>query len=72
MTNQEFLKSVGMELRVARTRKGMSSEDIAELTGLSSQAILKLEKGECDSKILTYKKLADALEVKLNSVFLTL
>ena len=68
MTHKEFLKHIGMELRVARVRRSMSSEELAKITGLSSAAILKTEKGLSDVKILTLKRMADALGVSLKDI----
>lgn len=61
MTNTEFLKQVGMEIKIARIRKGLSRKKLAKLTGMSEAGILLIEKGVLDSKILSYKRIADAL-----------
>lgn len=67
MTNKEFLASVGMEVRIARTRRKMSITDLSKLTGLGKGAIGKLERGDTDGHILTYKRIADALKVELTT-----
>ena len=61
MTNKDYLKQIGMEFRIARMRKTVSVKEIAKLTGLSLGCIGKLERGDSDVKILTYKRFADAL-----------
>lgn len=65
MTNEEFLSNVGMEFKVARIRKKKSIPQLAKETGLSEAAIGSLENGKYDSRILTYKRLFDALEMDL-------
>lgn len=65
MTNQSYLSKIGMEIKVARIRKGLSRQQVSELTGISQQAIGELERGKSDSKILTYKRIADALKVEV-------
>ena len=61
MSHKECLKSIGTELRVARTRKGYKQSDIAEKTGFKVMCISDLELGKRDSAILTYKRIADVL-----------
>lgn len=68
MTHKEFLKHAGMELRVARVRCNMTAKDVAKITGLSRVAILRVERGERDSHILTYKRIADALGVSMKDI----
>ena len=68
MTHSEYLKHIGMELRVARVRNGKTSTQISKITGLSAAAILTIERGESDAKILSLKRLADAYGISLNNI----
>ena len=61
MSNKEFLKRLGMELKVARIRKGMSRVDVVKLTGVNPNTISLIELGKNDAKILTLKRMIDAL-----------
>ena len=70
--NNEFLKRVGIEIKVARIRKGFSILQLAKQTGLSKSGLLKLEQGKNDFKILTTKRIADALEMQVNDFFVSL
>lgn len=65
MTNQEYLSKVGIEVKVARIRKGLSVKDVSKLTGICKATIGQLEIGKHDAKILTYKRVADALGVTM-------
>lgn len=67
MTHKEFLKKLGMEFRVARIRKSLFINDISNMTGLSEAAIGNIENGKSDAKILSYKRMADALEIEMKN-----
>lgn len=69
MTHQEYLTKVGLEIKIARIRKGMSTKDVSKVTGICTASIGQLERGATDAKILTYKRVADALGVGLNELF---
>lgn len=68
MTNTDYLKTVGMEVRVARIRKGLSIREVAKLTGLCESSLNQLENGKHDVKILTYKRIADALGISIKDI----
>jgi len=68
MSHQEYLKSIGMELRIARIRKGYSQTALAKKTGMSAAAVCDVETGRTDSKILTFKRIADVLEVQMKDI----
>ena len=61
MTNTEFLKRVGMEIRVSRIRKGLSQQELADLSKMTSATIGDIENGKVDGKILSYKRISEAL-----------
>jgi transcriptional regulator with XRE-family HTH domain len=65
MTNEEFLKFVGMEFKIARTRQGLTLKEVAKLTGLSQATCGDIEGGKTDSQILSYKRMADALGISI-------
>ncbi len=68
MTHKEYLKTIGMEFRIARIRQGLSSNDLSKITGMSPDSVLRLENGRSDAKILTMKRVADALGVSLKDI----
>lgn len=68
MTHQEYLKRVGLEIKVARIRKNLSIMDIVKITGLSKSAIGCMENGKKDSHILSYKRITDAIGIELKDV----
>lgn len=59
-------------LKEVREAKGVSQEKLSELSGISRQTIYKIEADpEFNAKVDTIKKLADALDVSFNDIFLT-
>lgn len=68
MTNKEFLWSLGMEIKIARMRKGLSQRELAKLAGFGQGAITKLETGKADGKILTYKRVAESLGISMKDL----
>ena len=67
MTHKEFLKNVGMEIKVARIRKGLSVPELCDITKLSKSCIWNIENGNTDTKILSYKRIADALQIEVKN-----
>lgn len=61
MRDQEYLKQVGMEFKVERTRQRLTLEKLAERAKVHRMTILSLELGQDNSGLLTLKKIADGL-----------
>lgn len=68
MAHKEFLEKIGMEIKVARIRKGLQRNDICKMTGLGSATICKIENGSTDGRILSYKRIVDALEIDIKNI----
>jgi DNA-binding Xre family transcriptional regulator len=43
MTHKEFLQRIGMEIKIARIRKGLSNPELSKMTGLSTGSLQKLK-----------------------------
>lgn len=69
LTNAEFLKHIGTELKIARIRRDLKQSDVAQMCGLKDGTIGDLESGKKDSHILSYKRVADALDIDLKTLF---
>lgn len=65
MTDKEYLTKVGIEIKVARIRKGMSTKDICQVTGLNDNTLNYIERGKKDAHILTYKRICNALGMEM-------
>ncbi len=60
-------------IRELRARKNISQAELAELTGLTARTIYVYEKDATNLRNASYsniKKLADALDVELEEIFL--
>jgi len=68
MTHAEFLKKVGIELKVARIRAGMTTAQVIKSTGLSKASINHIEGGKVDAHILSYKRICDAIGVDMKDI----
>lgn len=59
--NAEYLKEVGMNVKVERIRQRLTQTSLAELTGLNIRTIHVLESGTDGARLETLKRVADAL-----------
>lgn len=64
MTRNEYAANMfGRNLRLARQRRGLSQEKLAERTGLCRDTIFRIEMGQRSPRLDTLLTLADALRV---------
>jgi transcriptional regulator with XRE-family HTH domain len=68
MTDQEFFKRVGIEIKVARIRQGLTSTQLSVLCGINRFNLSELETGKHGGELSTYKKIADALEIDIREL----
>ena len=61
----DYLKTVGESVKRQRAIKGLSRRALGELVGLSGQSIWNIETGRTDPKLVTLRKLAEALHVHI-------
>lgn len=60
----------GMNVKIARIKKGLSQRDLAKLCGVCQNTIVKIEKGEIDTMLVqNLKKVAEVLEVDFVKLF---
>lgn len=72
MTDSEFLQRLGMEVKIARTRKKLTQKELASLSGLGKSVIWLLEGGKHNIRITTLKRIAVAMEMKVNDLLVIL
>lgn len=61
-------KQLGLKIQELRKEKGMTQEDLAEKTGLSTRTIQRIESGEVDPRSFTLNQIAEALGVELSEL----
>jgi len=64
-----LLKAVGGKIRLIRKSKELSQEKLAELSGLHPTFISNLENGKLNCSILSYYRIAEALDTPLAKLF---
>lgn len=64
-----FLGEFGRRCREARTAKGMTLEDVADLAGIDSRQVSRVEKGTINATLSTAVAIGRALGVPLSSLF---
>ncbi len=68
MDNKEFLKKLGLKLKVFRSLKGLSQDDVASKLNIDKSYYSKVERGLTNPTILYLKELAEIFEVKLEEL----
>jgi transcriptional regulator with XRE-family HTH domain len=58
--------NLGRSIKLCRTNRGLSQEDLAKKVGLSPSYISLIEKGDRDPAVSTVEKLATALGVPMS------
>ena len=68
MKNTEYLKAVGMEIKVARVRQGLTCEKLADRALVTRDSLYNVEHGKFDVKLSTLKRITDALGVSIKDI----
>ncbi len=66
--NVNFYKTIGSRIREIRVSKGMSQADLAEKAGLSLPVISSLENAHSKIWLVTFAKIAEALNVSADDI----
>lgn len=66
----KFSRKVGQRIKVERTKKEMSQEELAELALIARGTIGLIERGESSPTVETIKQIADALEIEVYKLFI--
>lgn len=68
MNNQEFLKKIGLKLKVIRSLRGMSQDDVVNKLDIDKSYYSKVERGLTNPTLLYMKNLAEILDVNLEDL----
>lgn len=63
-----LLKQLGLSIKLERVKKGLSQEDLAELSGLHRTYIGMVERAERNISVINLMLIAKALNVSPNSL----
>ena len=58
----------GANLKAARTKLGLTQEQVAERSGVHSAEVSRIEAGKRDPQVSTVEKLARAVELKVGQL----
>lgn len=61
-------RRLGAEIQTIRKRRGLSQEQLAELTDLDAMTIAFIEQGRREPRLKTLKRIADALGVRVKDL----
>lgn len=67
--NEPIEPAVGLRIRLLRKRKKLTMKDLASSSGLSTNAISKIERGETSPTVASLRKISTALEVGILTLF---
>ena len=68
MDDKEFLKKIGLKLKVIRSLRGMSQDDIVNKLDIDKSYYSKVERGLTNPTFLYMKNLAEILDVNLEDL----
>lgn len=68
MHDRDFLKKIGIKLKVLRSLKGLSQDDIANRLDIDKSYYSKVERGLTNPTLLYLKNLSEVLDVKLEEL----
>lgn len=69
MNEEEFLRKVGIKIRILREMKKWSQETLAEKINSSAPYLGTIERGEQNPSLTKLKNISDALEIDITELF---
>lgn len=63
-------KKVGMNIRLERTKRGISQEHLADMANIARSTMGIMERGEQSPSVQTLAKVANALNIELYKLFI--
>lgn len=68
-SDETLLQVVGLRIRELRNQKGLSLKDLAYKIGMESSNLSVIENGRSNPQLITFAKIASALEINLSDLF---
>ena len=69
MTDEEFTKKIGENIKECRKSKSLTQQELAYSCNMEKSNLVRIETGRTNPTALTLKKIAEALEIKVNTLF---
>ena len=66
----EIDKKLGLNIRVARIKKSISQEGLADMAGVARSTMGIVERGEQSPSVQTIAKVANALNIDIHKLFI--
>ena len=66
---QKAAKQIGLNLKVLRTRRELSQDDLGDLIGMKRSYLSEIENGKRNLSLTTLFKLARALKCQMTELF---
>ena len=66
--DSEFLRDLGLRVRLFRVARGLSQDELARVSGVSRVTLGSIERGEHAASLLAYRKLSIAFAVGLGEL----
>ena len=70
VSEQEFIKFLGVRIRQLREEKNMSQQVLADICNVPKSTIGRLERGEVNPTVKTLLKISIALNIEFINLFL--
>lgn len=70
VSEQEFIKFLGVRIRQLREEKNMSQQVLADICNVPKSTIGRLERGEVNPTVKTLLKISKALNIEFIHLFL--
>lgn len=67
--NSALLIQIGRNIRAERSRRDLTQEAVARLAGMAPTQVARIERGETDSGITKYLRLAQAIGIRPADLF---
>lgn len=66
--DRDWLREVGMRVRLARVAARLSQEELGERCGVSRVTVGSIERGDHPASVVAFRRLADALSVEIGQL----
>lgn len=68
MDNMDTVQRIGARIRIARQKKGLSQQQLAEKANLSTQSVSNLENGKAKMSIGSFLRIINVLQVSADEL----